>query len=180
MNIVTRQNKKFYQEDQADEVNRKKIDEFLGSDFNISDTYKVRIFNQYVPFSDVVLFIEKCHRARLLDFLRNFTTIGSNLQGELIHCVDWQDTWKVGQDKKFAAFLAFGYYADTCGKFLLLTPDCLLNFLENAVYSMYLYKDVDKIQPVKSCFEDFIKLTKERIEIDREFSKPCCIKLKKI
>lgn len=134
-NIVAKINQEYWENEPESEeqVKEAQVNDFLSSCDIEPKEYKVRIFDEYISFDTLVDFIKNIDREKLLYFLRNQSTIKYNLQGELIN----ENVWKTVEAEKLAAFLAFGYYADTCGKFLYLAPDRLMTFLENAVYYMY-------------------------------------------
>lgn len=124
---------------------------------------KVRIFNQFILFDDLCDFIKDIEREYLLYFLANQTTIKHNLQGELIQA----QYFKTCEADALAAFLAFGYYPDTCLKFFYLEPNMLMTFLENAVYYMYYTVIGGKLRE-----EDF-----DYKKITKPFEKYCRLKI---
>lgn len=170
--IVAIINQQYWKDDAlSDEVKKNKemkdqqTKDFLSScDIEKCKKYKVRIFNEYISFDDLVDFIKNVDREKLLYFLRWVSTIRHNLQGELIE----NELWTEASAAKLASFLAFGYYADTCGKFLYLEPDRLITFLENAVYSMYQNKDGYYEKITRNAFEKYCRLKIINIELDEK------------
>jgi hypothetical protein len=158
-NVMVAINKKYWPESEKsfeslEQAKNQQTNNFLSScDIKNCKKYKVRIFNETISFANLVEFIKNVDREELLYFLRWKSTIRYNLQGELISEVAWDEV----EAEQLAAFLAFGYYADTCGKFLYLKPDMLMTFLENAVYYMY-YKDCGKRSEENIYFKKITKL----------------------
>lgn len=163
-------NKKYYRDDADKEVpsylqlyELQAKDLFKEFDKKIVKTKKVRIFDQYISFNSLCSFINSVEKTKLLYFLRYMDTIKYNLQGELI----LNEYFESCPTEHLAAFLAFGYYSDTCGKFLYLQPDTLMTFLENAVYFMYYH----------SCGERRDEESDHYKNIAKKFEKYCKVKI---
>lgn len=160
-NIKTEINKKYYDEDgQAKGSPMQDLfNKFQAKEYKEKN---VRIFNQFISFDSLCLFIHEVERKELLYFLANQATIKYNLQGELIEA----QYFKTCEADALAAFLAFGYYPDTCLKFLYLQPDMIMTFLENAVYYMY-NEDIGERLETDNCYQ----------KITKPFEKCCRLKI---
>ena len=165
INIKTEINKKYYYEDE--EAKDKQIDDLFNK-FKAEEykEKKVRIFNQFISFNSLCSFIENIKRKKLLYFLRNQATIKYNLQGELIE----ENCFENCSSEQLAVFLAFGYYTDSCAKFLYLEPNMLMTFLENALYYMY-YTDFGGIEGRRGEEDDYYR------GIVKPFEEHCKVKI---